>query len=450
MLIEFNLGNFWSFKEVQSLQMQAAKIRSKFPRVDANNIAAIDGQLSLLKSKAIYGANGSGKSNLLRGMKAMLAIIRDSLKDEQVLSKNITSFQLSEEAVNQPSFFQLSFLLNGHIFRYGFEADRERIASEWLFGKPLNASGKAYRERYFFTREGMVIQVNESRFPEGSRFARLDENNPPLYRSNTLFLSVLAAFNRPLSRSIARYFDEGLVVAPAYSDQCFWEQSLDRMKEEGFRQKLTSLLKGVDPTIEKLEKVEPEFTGLAAGATTPAGSITARAGDVAIYRYQYSEEGKRGPLMPVLLSSQEAEGTKKLFYFSALIFDILDNGKTAFIDELDARLHPRLTRKVVELFHNPDTNPRNAQLIFISHDSNLLEASLLRRDQVAFVKKDKFGASELYSLVEFKGVRNTASFEKEYLMGKYGAVPNNLNVVEEAVENYLTNAQADKANKKDG
>ena len=107
---------------------------------------------------------------------------------------------------------------------------------------------------------------------------------------------------------------------------------------------------------------------------------------------------------------------------------------------------------------NPETNPRNAQLIFITHDSNLLEASLphsgpysgLRRDQVAFVKKNKFGASELYSLVEFKGVRNTASFEKEYLMGKYGAVPNNLNVVEEAVENYLTNAQADKANKEGG
>ena len=94
---------------------------------------------------------------------------------------------------------------------------------------------------------------------------------------------------------------------------------------------------------------------------------------------------------------------------------------------------------MVELFHNPDTNPRNAQLIFVTHDSNLLDASLLRRDQVTFVKKDKCGASELYSLVEFKGVRNTASFEKDYLMGKYGAVPNNLNMVEEAVENYLAN-----------
>ncbi len=104
----------------------------------------------------------------------------------------------------------------------------------------------------------------------------------------------------------------------------------------------------------------------------------------------------------------------------------------------------------MELFHNPATNPRNAQLIFITHDSNLLEASLLRRDQVAFVKKNKFGASELYSLVEFKGVRNTASFEKEYLMGKYGAVPNNLNVVEEAVENYLTNAETNETRKEDG
>lgn len=430
--------------------MQAAKIRSKYPGADTNNVAAIGRKLSLLKSKAIYGANGSGKSNLLRGMHAMLAIIRDSLKDEQILSRSITPFQLSEEAVNQPSFFQLSFLLDCHIFRYGFEVDREHIASEWLFGKPLNANGKAYRERYFFTREGMDIQINESRFTEGSRFARVDENNPPLYRENALFLSVLAAFNSPLSRSIVRYLGDGLIVVPAFSDQRLWDQALGKMKKDGFRQRLTTFLKGADPTIVKLEKVEPEFESLPATSQTPAGNVKAPVGDVAIYRYQFSEEGKSKRLAPLLLSSQEAEGTKKLFYYSALIFDVLDKGKTAFIDEFDARLHPRLTRKVVELFHNPVTNPRNAQLIFITHDSNLLEASLLRRDQVAFVKKDKFGASELYSLVEFKGVRNTASFEKEYLMGKYGAVPNNLNMVEEAVENYLTNAQADKANKEDG
>ncbi|MCB0615992.1 MAG: AAA family ATPase, partial [Phaeodactylibacter sp.] len=332
MLIEFNLGNFWSFKEVQSLQMQAAKIRSKYPRVDDNNVAGIDGQLSLLKSKAIYGANGSGKSNLVRGMHSMLAIIQDSLKDEQVLSKKIAPFQLNEEAVSQPSFFQVSFLLNGHIFRYGFEAGKERIASEWLFGKPLNANGKAYRERYFFTREGMGIQANESQFKEGSRFARVDENNLPLYRENALFLTVLAAFNGPLSRSIARYLGENLVVVPAFSDPLLRDQSLSRMKEKGFRQKLTSLLKGVDPTIEKLEMVEPEYGGMPAGSETPTGNAKGKAGDVAIYRYQYSKEGKRGRLAPLLLSSQEAEGTKKLFYFSALIFDVLDKGKTAFID----------------------------------------------------------------------------------------------------------------------
>jgi AAA15 family ATPase/GTPase len=107
------------------------------------------------------------------------------------------------------------------------------------------------------------------------------------------------------------------------------------------------------------------------------------------------------------------------------------------VDEFDARLHPNLSRKIIELFHSPDTNPHNAQLVFVSHDSNLLDARLLRRDQIAFTKKDKTGATELYSLAEFKGVRNDSSFEKDYLMGKYNAVPHNLTALERAIENFV-------------
>ncbi|MBK7410268.1 MAG: ATP-binding protein [Saprospirales bacterium] len=149
---------------------------------------------------------------------------------------------------------------------------------------------------------------------------------------------------------------------------------------------------------------------------------------------------------PLLLNFAEAEGTKKLFHLSPLLFSVLKKGSILFIDELDARMHPKLTRKVVELFHSETTNPNNAQLIFVTHDSNLLDAHLLRRDQISFAKKDKQGATELYSLVEYKGVRNDASYEKDYLLGKYEAIPENLNVLEDVFVEYQRHGKKNQKN----
>ena len=117
----------------------------------------------------------------------------------------------------------------------------------------------------------------------------------------------------------------------------------------------------------------------------------------------------------------ESEGTQKLFELSPYIYDAIREQEVIVVDEFDARFHPLLTRKIVELFNS--TENQGAQLIFTTHDTNLLSSNLLRRDQIEFVEKDRFGASHLYSLVEFKGIRKTASFEKDYIQGKYGAIP---------------------------
>ena len=136
---------------------------------------------------------------------------------------------------------------------------------------------------------------------------------------------------------------------------------------------------------------------------------------------------------PILLDldAHESEGTLKLYELSPFIYKALEQGTALIIDEFDARLHPRISKKIIEIFNDPRTNPKNAQLLVVTHDTNLLSANLFRRDQILFVEKDKYGASHLYSLAEFKGVRNDASFESNYLMGRYGAVPflNNLNSV---------------------
>ncbi|MDX1906239.1 MAG: ATP-binding protein [Bacteroidia bacterium] len=442
MIVEFSTGNSYSFQPVQALPLQAAPIRSRYPGLDTENIFQISPGQSLLKSKAIYGANASGKSNLIKSLVAMLTIIRDCLKNEQVLEQQIRPFALRDDTLTQPSFFQIILVLDGTQYRYGFEATQYEIISEWLYAKPLDAVGQV-RERKYFTREGMEVSVNEAHYKEGSRLLRMDPKTPPLYRDDTLFLAVVAAFNGPLTSQILAFFRQGITVVSGLHDAGLQQHAIQAMQTASFQEKVTTLLQAIDPTIQRLERVELDIT-----AETAHSDISAllhqwqergtKTGDIAVYRTQYGTDDRKRGEAPLLMSQQEAEGTKKLFALSPYIFSTLERGDLLVIDEFDARMHPNLTRKVVELFHSSETNPRNAQLIFVTHDSNLLDAKLLRRDQISFARKDNRGATELYSLAEFKGVRNDASFEKDYLLGRYDAVPVNLHLLEEAVETYVT------------
>lgn len=421
MLVEFSVGNFWSFKEIQTLQMRAAKISSKYPKLDEDNVVVVDEQLSLLKSKAVFGANGSGKSNLVRAMQMMFYVFFECVRNMDSL-KRIYPYLLDDDAKDTPSFFQINFVFEDTLYRYGFEADENVIHTEWLFGKSLKTN-KAVRERQYFTREKMKIELNESIFKEAKPFVKSANNEVPLYRENVLFLSVLAAWNGPLALKIFNFFQRNfLIVSNSVIEGIKDTLSLEFMSDPQFQIKITTFLQSIDPSIQKVQKITSKGDG-------GDDEII----DVAIIRSLASDQ-KKGRAFR--LSLQEAEGTKKIFAISPYIFHILEKGGLLVIDEFDAKLHPQLTRKIVELFHSPSTNLHNAQLVFITHDSNLLDPQLLRRDQISFAQKDKNGATELYSLVEFKGVRNDASFEKDYLQGKYRAVPTNLNQLEALFENH--------------
>lgn len=406
----------------------------------------INEQLSLLKSKGIFGANASGKSNLVRAFAGMLTIIQDCLKDSQILERRINPFLFQHENLRRPSFFQIVVIVDGIQYRYGFEATKNAIISEWLFGKPITLEGgfpKA-RERYYFTREGMEVKINDERFREGERFVKMTQGTPPLYRENTLFLSVVAAFNGTVSKRITDTFQHRVKVVSGLEEPERWVYVLRAMSEwPGYTEKLTQLLKAIDQSIDSIELVEvpSEQFAKVEMIKDPRDAKVEKAAFIIVNRSLRDERGEIVQKIPLDLYNQEAEGTKKIATLSPVLFDILDRGGILWIDEFDARMHPRLTRKVIELFHQSSTNPLGAQLVFVTHDSNLLDAKLLRRDQIAFAKKDKYGATDLYSLVEFKGVRNDSSFEKDYLLGKYNAIPNNLNVLEEAIENYITHAK---------
>lgn len=416
MIEEFSFGNFWSFKDIQTLNLTAAKIKSKNTDLDRINIFSINNDLSLLKSKAIYGANASGKSNIIKALVCFIRIIKDSVKEERALGL-IDSFQLSTETENKPTFFQLIFRIDKTRYRYGFEADDKSIKSEWLFSTPNK------REQPLFIREEKsIIEINQTHFEEGVTYQKLFENsNDPIFTETSLFLTHLSStgFGK-LSKQIVKTISS-ISIINGLGHRGMYGIAGDSLNESVKKKFILNFLKKADIGINDLDTVEITGENLPDNLENEIKEDLKKGKVIVSSRTKYNSELKSVGKSDFSFSMQESEGTKKMFELSPFIYKTIKDGTPLFIDEFDSRFHPLLTKKIVELFNSLEN--KKSQLIFTTHDTNLLSSDLLRRDQIDFVEKDKYGASHLYTLIEIKGVRNDASFEKDYIQGKYGAIP---------------------------
>ena len=405
MLVEFSVGNFRSFKDIQTLSMVAAPISSKNKELDEQNTFQATPKLRLLKTKAIYGANGSGKSNLVHSMMSFLILISESLKEDTFSAFFNSPFLFSTKSKEEPSFFQIILIIEGILYRYGFETNEKGIIAEWLFATPN------HREVFYFKREGQNLEINDKYLKGAKKIQHLLGDSSPIFKNTSLFITILFSLNNSVALLFEKYF-KGLYIDVANSEI----YSLEKMKrsistksfsEGEFRKETINLLKFADTSIETMGIIE----------ITNDGEVEKNIGFSAS---SFDKEDKKIGQVPLLFFNHASEGTKKVFDIAPMLFSSLKNSCPIIIDEFDSKLHPIITKKIVELYNK---NENNAQFIFTTHDTNLLDSNLLRRDQIAFVEKDKFGASHLYNLVEFKGVRNDASFEKDYLDGRYGAIP---------------------------
>lgn len=423
-LQEFSFGNFRSFKDINTLNLSAAKIKSKYESIDTNNVIIGENieNISFLKSKAIYGANASGKSNIIKALVTFSRIIRTSVKDDKVLNM-IDSFRLSTETENEPSFFQIIFWDKNTKYRYGFELDDENIYSEWLYGKP----GK--RELCYFIREGKeIIELDKTNFSEGDKLKTLlfDEESEEneIFRNNSLFLSTLSTFGfAKLSKQLVKSITSAYIIS-GLGHEGMYIYAGESLKDKEKKKYILDFLKYGDIGIEDLNAIEISSDDLPGDLDDDVKKDFDKSKKRKLLissRKKYDENNKFVEDESFSFSLHESEGTQKLFELSPFIYQALSEQRTIIIDEFDARFHPLLTKKILELF-NSKIN-KGAQLIFTTHDTNLLSSDLLRRDQIEFVEKDKYGASHLYSLVQFKGIRNNVTFEKDYIQGKYGAIP---------------------------
>ncbi|MET3109481.1 AAA15 family ATPase/GTPase [Oxalobacteraceae bacterium GrIS 1.18] len=420
MLIQFSVENFLSFKTSATLSMVAGKIKSKDSSLDNDATFKSIKDLTLLKCAAIYGANASGKSNLLSALGFLRGYVINSSKESQVdESIPIQPFRLASGFSEKPSRFEISILVNDLIYQYEFSADKDRIHKEKLIVY------KGSREIKLFDRKMDQITVYKP-FSEG---LKLEDKT----RSNALFISVCANFDGTISKSIVRWF-RNLNVISGMSDDGLINFTRDVLGDERKHQ-AAALLKNFDLGIDRLElgeSIDPNSIpdGVPDDIKKVLGKlvkISNKNGAKAIRRINsvhkfFDSGGKNIGEVLFDLDRDESEGTKKLVAMSGPLLDTLKNSKVLVIDEFDARLHPIISKTIIKIFNSMSTNINNAQLIVATHDTNLLDRDLLRRDQIWFSEKDKCGSSYLTSLVEYK-VRNDASFEKDYIMGKYGAIP---------------------------
>ena len=388
--------------------MVASSITGEDKDLDENNVFEINHRLKLLKSAAIYGANASGKSNLVAALRFMKWFVLNSSKETQVSEAiDIEAFRLSTETEKEPSFFEIVFLLEGKTFRYGFEVNAREVVSEWLF------QADDSEEQMLFERDFDNYILDN--FPEGQGIS--DKT-----RSNALFLSVVAQFNGKVSGKILLWFSKTLQLISGLQDTQYRKETLESFENESHRHDIIEFIKKLDLGITDIQitnKPLPIVSQKTAMFGFPYSEIKPA---VKTVHRKYDAEGKQSAIELFDIDKYESEGTNKLFALAGLLLDTLRTGKILLIDELDARLHPLITRELICLFNSNETNPHNAQLIFTTHDTNLLSSKTFRKDQIWFTEKDNKGATDLYSLVEYK-VGKDASFERDYIIGKYGAIP---------------------------
>ena len=391
MILEFCATNFLSIKDELKLSFVSTQLKES--SAEPNDLYDLsDTGISLVRSAIIYGANASGKSNVLKAFAFYKRFITDSFKDSQAGEViDVENFRLNATTIDEPTSLEATFTDGEYIYRYGFEVDSQKVQMEWLYRR---ACKKRAKEVELFYREDGVTSVH----PKSQLLQELV--NKKMVRSNALLLSTAAQFNETTAVSILRWLSDTQVLFCS-EDEVLWQNAIKYLDDEKLRERITSFARYADLGIENITKIDNRI--------------------VSRHR-QYDDEGREVNNVAFSFSRNESEGTIKYFSLAYPIIDALDNGKRVVIDELDSRLHPLLVKRIVALFNDARTNPKGAQLLFTAHDTYLLSAGLFRRDQVWFTQKDNFGATELYSLAEYK-VRSTSPFERDYLLGKYGATP---------------------------
>ena len=419
MVVEFSVKNFRSIRDLQTVSFAATGLKSpkgdEYAYVDTNNIDE-DGGMRIMKTIGIYGANGSGKSNLIKALEFFLQIIKNEASSESNLNFLCDPFLFQENALEQDSFFQMVLVIDNKKYRYGFtvkknpyylpagkqinEKSKEIIVSEWLYGTKENNMGK------YFTRVGSTIE--KENIPNA-------DNIPPIPYEHALFLTHASAFDSAGVCAAIRSYISGWTISNFEGLDGFRYSSLSLLRNSitkiSFLNLLSSFNLKYDDVRIETDKKDDVFNLVSL--------------DKIIFTKSFIDKNNEARSINLNLSHHESSGTQKLFDIAGLLLVAFSLDRSVFIilDEVDSNFHPSLLIKLIGLFNDPQINKNKSQLLFTSHDTNLMNPSIMRRDQFYFTEKRADFSTRLYSLADLKGIRNDADFSRDYLKGLYGGLP---------------------------
>jgi AAA15 family ATPase/GTPase len=437
MLIRFTVENFRSIHEEVVFSLLPGTMQKHQQHIIAN----ANSQIDALRMAVIYGANASGKSNIVRAIGFARDFVVDGVRPKQRIG--VEPFRLNHACLDQPSRFEFEFSFDEQTYAYGFVIDRRRVQEEWLY------SVNAKNEHSLFERKTSEIDAVTAKFDRKIRGANVDQPFLKFVtratRPNQLLLTKLAEDNVSFFEPIYEWFRSKLVVI--FPESTANNIQLGVYQDQTFSQALTTFLQAMNTGIAEVctKRVDPgsiDFpldlivSKLDAQAEDKAGtdksedeetfvlinSVDGRyllqrdqAGSLEAYALGTKRHGDAGTVDFDLL--EESDGTRRLFDLFPVLYS--NTNRVFVIDELERSLHPNLVRRFVELFLQKENK---AQLIVTTHESTLLDLNLLRRDEIWFVEKSSTGSSTLYSLEEFKP-RHDLDIRKGYLQGRFGAIP---------------------------
>ena len=412
MLVEFRVKNFRSLRDEQVLSMVASSDKALL------DTHALDTGLKaaphVLKSAVVYGANASGKSNLIKALQYMrdVVLMSATLQPGQAFAR-LQPFRLDAVSASQSTAVEVTFILDGVRYQYGFAMNAQRIVSEQLL---VYKAFKPQRwfERHFDAESGKDVYE----FGPGLKGAKTLWEGAT--RPNALFLSMAVQLNSEALRPVYDWFAHRLVILNEHAPLSP-QFSLEMLKLEAQRKAIGEFLRAADISIADVEVATKQATVHSIRFDLATGKREEETGEQTVDEVRLHHLTEHG--QAVFDLADESSGTRNLLFLAGPVLDILSNGQTLVVDELDTSLHTLLVQALVRLFHRPEANTGGAQLVFTTHDTSLLDAyGLFRRDQVWFVEKRPDQSSSLYPLLDFSPRKNEA-LERGYLQGRYGALP---------------------------
>ena len=403
MILEVRLSNFFSIKDEIVLDLRAANIKSKNTKALANNIFKY-GKENILKTVTIYGANASGKSNIIKAIRFCCGMVLNSHNHNENITFNYKKFKFANCGTKSSNFF-IRFISNEVEYEYSFSLMQDKILTESLYYYPKGRITK------IFTRDERLGETKKDKYSFGSVIKR------PLdiianTSNKTLYISRASQMDREIAKEIFNYFNSTFILGYLQQNTPTIEWLFDKYKI-----KLLEALKIADSDIVdiKIKKIQQQGKNIKANITQMTLSIE----DILQDQLQIKTYHKVNPKIGFDLLTEESEGTKKLFIIMLNILDVVSNNKILLVDEIGESLHADIIEYIFNLFRAGN----NAQLICTTHNTRFLDLKKFRKDQIYFVNKKENASSDLYSLYDYSDFRDTMDLEKAYLQGRFDAIP---------------------------